>query len=423
MESDIKPPKARSDNGVEKPKAKIPPKAEPNPTILPEVVEPQDDNPVDLDAVSVKEGGAGRLAFLGKLFSSKRNIALTCLGALLFCGAVTTAYFVVIREPAKAPMAEKKVAPVVVPKPVVYVSPLTGVEVKDQALTKRTATAIMIENSPDARPQSGLRDAGVVYEAIAEGGITRFLTIFQEAQPQYIGPVRSIRPYYLDWAAPFDTPVAHVGGSLDALQQIRSGSAGLRDLDQFANASTYTRITQRYAPHNVYTSFAKLDALNQKKGFTTSTFTGWERKKAKPIAVPTAKSIDFKISSFYFNVHYEYDPLTNTYMRSEGGKAHVDILSADDKAPAQLHPNVVIATVIPYSYGAANDGYRSTYSVNGTGKAYVFQDGDVVVGTWTKADRKSQMIFKDSTGAVIKLNPGQTWVSVVSDAPSVTYKP
>src|SRR5665648_209727 len=100
------------------------------------------------------------------------------------------------------------------PKPVIYYSPLTGLKVKNETATKQPVTAIMIENSPDARPQSGMKDAGVVYEAIAEGGITRFLTIHQEDKPTLIGPVRSVRAYFVDWLAPYNTSVAHVGGCL-----------------------------------------------------------------------------------------------------------------------------------------------------------------------------------------------------------------
>ena len=107
----------------------------------------------------------------------------------------------------------------------------------------------MIENSPDARPQSGLKAAGVVYEAIAEGGITRFMALYQTSKPELIGPVRSLRMYYLDWFAPYSASIAHVGGSLNALTEARSGK--YRDLDQFFNSQTYWRASDRYAPHNV----------------------------------------------------------------------------------------------------------------------------------------------------------------------------
>jgi hypothetical protein len=140
-------------------------------------------------------------------------------------------------------------------------SPLTGVQVPPE-LAKRPVTGIMIENSIYARPQSGIQDAGVVFEAIAEAGITRFLTLYQDAKPQYIGPVRSLRPYYIDWAGSFDASIAHIGGSPDALKRIRNGG---KDLDQFFNSGSYWRQPTREAPHNVYTSFKLLDRLNRQK--------------------------------------------------------------------------------------------------------------------------------------------------------------
>ena len=155
----------------------------------------------------------------------------------------------------------------------------------------------MIENSLDARPQSGINQAGVIFEAIAEGGITRFITLYQEAQPQYVGPVRSLRPYYIDWAAAFDAPIAHVGGSPDALKQIRNGG---KDLDQFFNPGAYWRQSTRAAPHNVYTSFKNMDKLNKAKGYKSSKFTPWPRKEDSPLETPTAATIKVSISSANF---------------------------------------------------------------------------------------------------------------------------
>jgi len=136
-----------------------------------------------------------------------------------------------------------------------YYSPLTGEQVADEAATKQVVTAIMIENSPDARPQSGIKDAGVVYEAIAEGGITRFLTLHQQDKPQLVGPVRSLRIYFLDWLAPYNASVAHVGGSADALAEVRNGS--YRDIDQFFNADSYWRSVRSQRPAQRLHEFRK----------------------------------------------------------------------------------------------------------------------------------------------------------------------
>lgn len=302
-------------------------------------------------------------------------------------------------------------------------SPLTGLPV-DPALAKRPVTAIMVENSLNARPQSGLQDAGVVFEAIAEAGITRFMAIYQDAEPQYIGPVRSLRPYYLDFATPFQASVAHVGGSPDALAQIRSSGSGVTDLDQFFNSGAYWRQSNRDAPHNVYTSFANLDQLNQSKGHLESSYVSWPRKKDSPMRSPSAKTIDLAISGPDYNVRYDWDAPSNTYQRSEGGKPHIVTTSADNATGQQLHPKVVIALVTNLVNGEldASGAYYSDYTVSGNGQAYIFQDGGVTQGNWSKEGRGGQFTFTDNSGNAIKLNAGQTWITLVQSG-QVSYTP
>lgn len=341
-------------------------------------------------------------------------IIISIIIALLVAGAATY-WFLLKPKPhqnqsdTNTVTAEtKKEAPK--PKPV---SPLTGAVLTDETLATRPVTGIMIENSPDARPQSGLTDAGVVYEAIAEGGITRFLAVYQEAQPAYIGPVRSARPYYLDFIAPYDAGYAHVGGSPQALSDIKT--LGIKDLDQFANGSSYMRISDRYAPHNVYTGFDKLNKLNQSKGYTSSKFTGFVRKP-DVAQTPTAKIIDISISSPLYSPRFEYDASTNTYKRFQGGEPHID-----QKSKTQVAPKSVVVLVTEKSYDP--DGYHTDYKTVGGGKMYVFQDGIVSEGTWQKSGRKSQYVFTDKNGLPMKLNTGQTWVSLIANQSDVTYRP
>jgi len=285
-----------------------------------------------------------------------------------------------------------------------YYSPLTGSEVESEAVTKQAVTAIMIENSPDARPQSGVKQAGVVFEAIAEGGITRFLTLHQEDKPQLIGPVRSLRMYYVDWLAPFNASVAHVGGSLFALQEVRNGK--YRDIDQFFNAASYWRATDRYAPHNVYTSFQKLDALNQAKGFTTSEFKGFSRQDGKPHDAPNATTVNVTISGPLYNSSYTYDKASNTYARSQAGAPHLD------REDGRITPSVVIVlkTVMTKIF---EDGYRESITTTGSGEAVIFQNGAAQTATWHKTDRASQLTFTDAAGKDIPLNRGQTWLTAI----------
>jgi hypothetical protein len=293
-----------------------------------------------------------------------------------------------------------------VTKPAIkYYSPLTGTEVADEALTKRPVTAIMIENSPDARPQSGIAEAGVVYETIAEAGITRFVALYQEARPSLIGPVRSVRPYYVEWASAYDPAMAHIGGSARALDMIRSGNYGV-DLDQFFNAASYYRSSDRAAPHNVYTTFDRLDALTAAKGKTSSSFTPLSRKADQKAKVPTASHIDLPISSGLYAVDYAYDTASNSYMRSVGGAPHLD------REKGQVHPKVVVAIEVPIVNGF-EDGYREQITTTGSGQAYIFQDGIVTQGTWQRSDVKSQISFIDSNGKTISLDRGQTWITAL----------
>jgi hypothetical protein len=345
----------------------------------------------------------------------KKEWILVSIAAVILLGAIGGSVYWFILRPKPAPVVvtkppEKKAE---IPKPTTEASKLSGLQVPF-GVNEKPVTAVMIENSPDARPQAGLKDASIIFEAIAEGGITRFNAIFQDTAPDYIGPVRSVRPYYIDWFMPFDASIAHVGGSPQGLADIRS--LGAKDLDQFANGGYYTRITDRYAPHNVYTSIAKLNELEQAKGFTTANYTGFDRKKEAKLATPTAKSIDFAISSFYYNVHYDYDAATNSYLRSEGGEPH-----RDDRSGAQLSPKVVVAPIM--GRGIASDGQHTDYQTVGSGKVLVFQDGGITEGTWTKDSRTSQWKFTDAAGKALAFNPGQTWFTILDSTNLATYKP
>ncbi|GHU07148.1 hypothetical protein FACS189431_1260 [Alphaproteobacteria bacterium] len=315
----------------------------------------------------------------------------------------------------------------VIPEPVRYYSPLTGIETSEDK-TKRPVTAVMIENSPEARPQSGLYDAGVVFEAVAEGGITRFIALYQEADVDPIGPVRSARPYYLEWAAAFDPSVAHVGGSAQALQMLSTGSYGLNIDEQPADDVIY-RASGRYAPHDAYTSTGELLRFEAEKGKTASSFTAWDRIDGK-IPEPTTTTneageeiiteptlvtdINVPVSYGQFNDSYTFDRDTNRYLRFQGGAAHLD------REKGQIAPNTVIAMMV--NMGLMSDGLHNQITTIGSGKAYIFQNGGIVEGTWSKASASAQIKFTDAEGNEIKLNRGQTWISAVPNGNVVTWR-
>lgn len=342
---------------------------------------------------------------------------------------------------------KKHVAPVVVKHtthkaatkvkaPTVIYSTLTGLPVASADVNKRTVTGVMIENSLDARPQSGLEQAGVVFEAVAEGGVTRFLALFQDTSPDNVGPIRSARPYYISWAMGFDAAYAHVGGSPDGLADIKAW--GVQDMNQFYNGGSYHRVSSRAAPHNVYTSISTLNQLEASKGYT-STYTGFTRTLPSSTPAPTktsqsatgtgtapaaattpsATSIDFSLSGPIYNPHYDYTPATNGYNRSEGGKPHVDADSGK-----QISPKVVIAMVTPLTRGAldSSGAYYSNYTTVGSGQVYIFQNGTVTTGQWSKTANNSQITFTGADGKPIPLTPGQTWITAVSAPNQVNYK-
>ncbi len=304
------------------------------------------------------------------------------------------------------------------PVPVKVAAPLTGILV-DADAAKKPIAGVMIENSTDARPQSGLSEAGVVYEAIAEGGITRFLALFQEPYPTPLGPVRSLRPYYLDWALEYNAPAVHAGGSQPALAQI--GPSHLKNVEALVQGSGFYRAKDRAAPHNLYTNNDLLTKLLAKLGFDTApTYIGWARKDDTPPATgiaPLHPKITITISSSAYNVQYDYDATTNSYKRTNGALAQVD-----RNTNAQISTKNVIVEFVPVSYGTQKNGKPETiYNLLGTGKAYIFMDGDAIVGTWSKTADAAPTVFLDAAGAPVKFNRGNTWVSAIPAGNAVTY--
>lgn len=348
--------------------------------------------------------------------SKKWTIVAGLLAALLIGGGLTAAY-TLTRSDVKGGVYKSKNPPKPAPKITTVASALSGLQV-DPGVNERPVIGVMIENSQEARPQSGLDQAGVVFEAIAEGGITRFLALYQDTQPDYLGPVRSARPYYVQWCMGFDCAYAHAGGSPEALANIRAW--GTKDLND--TAGVFWRVSSRYAPHNLYSSVPKLSELSAAKGYGKANFTGFTRKSEQPYKAPAetrtaANAITLNISSGLYNARFDYDAATNSYKRSQGGAPHMVVNNAGSQA--QISPKVVVALVT--SYGVAADKH-SQYGVVGTGQAVIFQDGTVTQATWNKADTSAPLKFTDASGKDISLNPGQTWVTALSGADRLSYQ-
>jgi hypothetical protein len=351
------------------------------------------------DQLSIKKPNIFRR--LGHWIKHHRTTSIAIAGAILVLIAASIAFLLLSQKPEQTPAYALPKKPT--PKPVYY-SPLTGEKVTDEAATKQAVTAIMLENSPDARPQSGLKQAGMVYEAIAEGGITRFLTLHQQDKPQMIGPVRSLRMYYVDWLAPYQASVAHVGGSAASLAEVRNGQ--YRDIDQFFNGAYYWRATDRYAPHNVYTSFEKLDELNKSKGYTESKFSGFPRKDSKAAKELTASNITIDFSGPSYNTTYTYDKKNNRYNRFLASEPHTD------REDGAITPSVVVALKVD-EVRVLEDGYRESIATIGSGQAVIFQNGTAKEVTWHKPDRFTHITLTDAAGKDVPLARGQTWIAAV----------
>lgn len=302
------------------------------------------------------------------------------------------------------------------------VSNLDGLRYSE-GIANRHALGVMIENHPESRPQFGLTDAGVVYEAIAEGGITRFLAIFGPKIPPLVGPVRSARTYYLDWCLEYGCFYAHVGGNIDALDLIPK--LGIKDLDQFRYGvkkygRTYYRIPKKGAAveHTMFADPVKLYEIAHSNGWSLE--GGYPSINFKQDVSkgerPASQQIAVEVSSKQFNLIWDYDSETNSYSRTIGGVAHKDGATGE-----QIKTKVVIVQEVPAKLTVTRINEQGLImDTVGQGKARIFQDGSVVEGTWKKEKQEERTIFYDGSGREIRYNPGQRWITIVSPGSKVT---
>ncbi len=280
----------------------------------------------------------------------------------------------------------------------------------------RTPLAVIIENSVDSRPQSGLSYADVVYETLAEGGITRQMGVFlTNLNNQTVGPVRSMRVYFLDWLEEYNALAAHVGGNHFALDRV--GPEGVKNLDEFFT-SGYWRATDRPAPHNVYTTTDNLWSAGANNGWTgMTTFHQWPFKdEASASARPTTQHIGLGfLGGADYKVVWDYNPTTNNYQRNVGGSQAIDKNTGN-----QITAKTVVVQVV--SYTPFNDGTGALDMDDiGSGPAYIFRDGGSVTGTWKKASRTDRTMFVDANNNEIPFNRGPIWIEVVPPGSSIVF--
>lgn len=302
---------------------------------------------------------------------------------------------------------------------------------------KHRPMGVMIENHEESRPQSGLSSADVIYEAVAEGGITRFLSIFYCNSSEELGPIRSARTYFLDFISEYGTnPLyVHVGGAnqdgpADALSQIEDyGWTGINDMNQFSIGfptfwRDYDRLGHPVATeHTMYSTTEKLlqfaaasrklkaedeDGIPWTKGFVQYSF-----KDDIPTSQRPSKQVvhlEFWTRDPSYGIDWIYEPIANIYKRNNGGVAHTD-RNNNKQLTAK---NVVVLKMIETN---ANDGYENNahllYRTKGVGRANIFMDGKQIVGTWRKDARTARTLLFDDAGSPIKFNRGTIWFEIL----------
>jgi len=302
------------------------------------------------------------------------------------------------------------------PEPVLpYAYPLTGVPTEERIVDR--PIVVMVENSPAARPQTGLHEADLVYEVLAEGEITRFIAVYQSVKSEEIGPVRSIRPYFVRLGQAVDGILVHAGWSQEAMNLMVKHK--LNHLDQvYGDHDYYWRDKSHKAPHNLYTSIELIRKGAEKKKFraewTDPVMTFVPAAEDVPaFAGETASDVTIPYIRGY-EVGYEYDAASKTYLRTMEGEPHTDKKTGERLAAANV-------LVVEAKHRIVDDVGRREVDVDGPGKGVLLQAGvkrDVV---WELKNGVIRAYDREGAITDLPLLPGKTWVQIVPDLSKVTY--
>ena len=277
--------------------------------------------------------------------------------------------------------------------------------------------AIMIDNNIGDAKHAGLQDSYVNYEIIVEGGLTRIMAIFKDKEVNVVGPVRSARHYFLDYALEHDAVYAHFGWSPYAEENIKT--LGVENINGMVDTDPYSRDRNLPSPHNVFTSTSKLRAYFEKKNYS-STSNNWKvfnysvdeiefnKNKDGEIITKEGLQVASKVSmdySYYENRSYTYDSLNKYYLRSKNGEAHID-----RRSDSQLHyKNIIIMKV----ENRTIDEEGQDLDTVGTGEGYYITNGYALPIKWSKSSRADKTQYTYLDGSDVYLNDGNTFVQIV----------
>lgn len=270
--------------------------------------------------------------------------------------------------------------------------------------------AVMIDNHKAALPQGGLNNAYIVYEIIVEGGESRLMAVFKGQDLDKIGPVRSSRHYFLDYALENDAIYVHYGWSPQAQSDI--SSLGVNNINGiFESESSFWRVKDKSAPHNVATSTKKILSIAERKGYKTTSSTKSvlnyvandvnlkEGQSAETITIPYSDSNTVK---------YTYDPLTQRYQRYSKGVEETD-WSTKEKVTTK---NIIITFARNATLNDGENKDRQTLYNVGTLDGYYITNGKAIKIKCEKTSRSAQTVYKDLEGNEINVNDGNTFIQI-----------
>ena len=321
----------------------------------------------------------------------------------------------------KAPVKEPEPVPEPEPEPVeeeIIEEPVIEPDGFYTAYTEDTERpiAVMIDNdNKKAWPHAGISDAYLVYEITVEGGATRLMALYPYgANTEKIGPVRSSRHYFLDYALEHDAIYAHYGWSPKASKDI--SALGVNNINGLYDSAFWRERKYKGDYHSAFTSIEKLKEKAKTKGYRT------DRQKSplkfsqnvRDIEGENASGIAFSFAGFY-NVRFEYDAEKGTYKRIVNGSPYALQENVDIAAE-----NIIVMIMKEAPLGDGSD--RINISDVGEGDGYFVTRGKYIPIRWSKAARDKETVYTDAEGNGIELNPGQTWIEIVSPKMKVTVE-
>lgn len=290
--------------------------------------------------------------------------------------------------------------------------PFTGINT-DEAIDQRPV-AVMVNNHPKARPQSGLSQADVVFEILAEGSITRFLAIYQSEEPEVVGPVRSAREYYFDLANGYDAIYVYHGAANFVEDMIQKrGVENINGASYDNDGQVFKRESFREAPHNSYLLFDAVNDIAEQKGYETETDVApllFSESEADDIEGEPGKQVTIAYDSNW-QVQYEYDEEDERYLRSSDGEPTVELNTEE-----QIYADNVF--IVEAQHEVIDGEGRRAIDFESGGNAYLLQNGKIQEVEWKNVDGR---ITPVQEGEPIELVPGKTWVNVVPSSPGLNH--